>query len=330
MHLGIVVDDSWDFINEIYADLKVHHNTTLFERRRFRSPILDERINRYLFKRDLKEFLQTNDVVFFEWASGLLAAATQLPKTCGIVARLHRYEMYRWADEINWNAVDRIIVVSDAKRLEFVARFPEQAPKLTVIPEAISLERFKPQPKLFSGEIGILCHLRPRKRVYELILAFYELSRDRDDLHLHVGGGNLSDKAEYFYAVQTLVEQLGMQNRVTFYGHVDDPQAWYQNIDVFVSNSFSEGLQVALLEAMASECYCLSHRWEGVEELLPAENLFFTERELVELILNYCDLSDEEQERERKRLREIVSRKADVDETKVRVRQVIEEVGVTV
>jgi len=330
MQLGIVVDDTWAFVRELYADLKAHHNATLFERRTYSTPIFNDRINRYLFERDLREFLRVNDVVFFEWASGLLAAASNLPKTCGIVARLHRYELYRWVDQIDWDVVDRIIVVSEAKRLEFAARFPEQASKLTVIPEAISLENFTPQPRPFGGDIGILCHLRPRKRVYELILAFHELSQLRDDLHLHVGGGKLPNKVEYFYAVHTLVERLGLQNRVTFYGHVDEPPSWYQKIDIFVSNSFSEGLQVALLEAMASGCYCLSHRWEGVEELLPMENLFFTERELVEQVLAYCELSEEERERERARLREIVCNKADVEKTKVQVREVIEAVGATI
>ena len=40
------------------------------------------------------------------------------------------------AQRVNWDAVDRLIVVSDAKYREFVAAFPEQAPKTVVIPEA--------------------------------------------------------------------------------------------------------------------------------------------------------------------------------------------------
>lgn len=327
MRLGIAIEDTWDFFHEIYADLSAHHDVTLFQRRNFDLPIFNARINRFLFWRDLRAFLRANDVVFFEWASELLAAATQLPKVCGIVTRLHRYEMYKWADKINWDAVDQIILVSEAKRREFVARFPEQAAKAVVIPEAISVEKFEPRPKPFNGDIGILCHLRPRKRVYELVLAFYELSKRRDDLHLHIGGGEAGGFTEYYYAVHALVDQLGLQDNVTFYDHVDEPQTWYHNVDIFISNSYSEGLQVALLEAMASGCYCLSHRWEGVEELLPADNLFFTERQLVERILAYCELPEDERQQRKTRLQEIVCHMADVDNTKVQVRKVVETVG---
>lgn len=327
MRLGIAIEDTWDFFHEIYADLSAHHTVTLFQRRDFTLPLFNTRINRFLFWRDLRSFLQANDVVFFEWASELLAAATQLPKVCGIVTRLHRYEMYKWADKVNWDAVDRIILVSEAKRREFVARFPEQAAKIVVIPEAISVETFEPQPRPFNGDVGILCHLRPRKRVYELVLAFYELSRRRDDLHLHIGGGEAGGYAEYYYAVHALVDQLGLQDKVTFYDHVDEPQTWYHDVDIFISNSYSEGLQVALLEAMASGCYCLSHQWEGVEELLPPENLFFTEAQLVDRILTYCELPDEERQQRKTHLQEIVHRMADVDKTKVQVRGVVEAVG---
>jgi glycosyltransferase involved in cell wall biosynthesis len=94
-----------------------------------------------------------------------------------LVTRLHRYEMYQWADHIQWDRVDRVILVSRAKEREFAERFPDHAGKVVVIPEAISLQRFQPHSKPFGGDMGILCHLSPRKRVYELILAFSEISR---------------------------------------------------------------------------------------------------------------------------------------------------------
>ena len=55
-------------------------------------------------------------MVFFEWASVLLANATHLQKQSGIVTRLHRYEMYHSVEWVNWEAVDKIILVSQAKK----------------------------------------------------------------------------------------------------------------------------------------------------------------------------------------------------------------------
>ena len=273
MRLGIAIEETWDFFNEIYADLEAHHQTTLYERRPLRLPLVGRRLAPYWFRRDLQAFLQRQDAVFFEWASELLATASTLPKTCGIVARLHRYELYQWADRIDWNTVDRLIVVSQAKVREFAAAFPAQTHKVVMIPEAVSVKRFQPIAKPFAGDIGILCHMRPRKRVYELVLAFHELLGHNPGFHLHIGGGRAGGFAEYDEAVRQLVDRLGLGDKVTFYGHVSEPEHWYRNIDIFISNGYSEGLQVSLLEAMASGRYCLSHHWDGADELLPGGQL---------------------------------------------------------
>jgi len=255
-----------------------------------------------------------------------------MPKTCGIVTRSHRYDLYRWANHINWQVVDKLILVSEAKRREFIAQFPQHVGKCVVIPEAISLEKFKFHSKPFAGDIGILCHLTPRKRVYELILEFFELLQEHgglsgDSFHLHIGGGKHVLHVDYYNALHTLVKRLGLETRVTFYENVSDPQAWYPKIDIFLSNSYSEGLQLAPIEAMASGCYTLSHRWEGAEELLPEENLFYTGTELRGMILGYSNAPEAEKLRRRQALRAIVCDRFDINQIKVQIRQLVEEVG---
>jgi glycosyltransferase involved in cell wall biosynthesis len=325
MRLGVAIEETWDFFHEVYADLSEHHQTSLYTRPDVRLPLLKGTLNRYWFRRDFRNFLRGSDVVFFEWASELLALASHMPKACGIVTRLHRYEMYQWASRVNWNAVDRLIVVSDAKLREFSAAFPQHAHKAIVIPEAVSVNRFKPSGKRYGGDIGILCHMKPRKRVYELVLAFYELVRDRPDFHLHIGGGRAAGFGDYYDAVVQLVDRLGLRHKVTFYGHVEKPEQWYPLIDVFISNGYSEGLQVSPMEAMASGCYCLSHRWDGAEELLPATNLYDTNAQLNDLLRRHADLPDAERERTKARMRGMVCDRFNVDVTKVQIRRVVEE-----
>jgi hypothetical protein len=98
----------------------------------------------------MQAFRRANDVVFFEWASELLATATHLLKTCGIVTRPHCYEMYQWVDCINWESVDKIILVSRSKQQEVIAKFPDQASKTVAASPSTSLEKFKPEPKTFK------------------------------------------------------------------------------------------------------------------------------------------------------------------------------------
>jgi glycosyltransferase involved in cell wall biosynthesis len=325
MRLGVAIEETWDFFHEVYAELSERHHTTLYERPNLNLPVLNGRLGSYWFRRDLRHFLANQDVVFFEWASELLAIATHMPKTCGIVTRLHRYEMYTWADRINWDAVDRLILVSQAKYREFGAVYPEQLHKDVVIPEAVSVSRFRPGAKTYQGDIGILCHMKPRKRVYELVLAFHELIQQRGDFHLHIGGGRAAGFGEYYDAVTQLVDRLRLGDKVTFYGHVAKPEEWYPRIDVFVSNGYSEGLQVSPMEAMASGCYCLSHQWDGAEELLPPENLFLTNTELVQRLLRYADAPPSTKANATAEMRAIVCDRFDVDVTKAQIRRVVEE-----
>jgi glycosyltransferase involved in cell wall biosynthesis len=273
----------------------------------------------------MQNFMRANDVIFFEWASELLALASHLPKTCGIVTRLHRYEMYQWVDRINWDAVDKIILVSQAKVKEFTARFPQQAPKVVMIYEAVSLNRFQFQPRPFNGDIGILCHITPRKRVYELILTFYETLQENGNLRLHIGGDEHVLFGDYYQAIRVLIEKLGLEDKVIFYDFIKRPEEWYHTIDIFISNSYSEGLQVSPMEAMACGCYCLSHHWDGADELLPVENLYFTDNQLKERILEYSALPQDEKQRRLADLQKMVADRFNVDQTKVAVRRVIEE-----
>lgn len=327
MRLGIAIEDTWDFFNEIYADLAGRYTTQLFKRRALKSGPMHVRINRMLLERDMGAFLASNDVAFFEWASGLLVTASHLPKRCGIVTRLHRFELYDFADRINWEVVDRVILVSQAKQREFAARFPAHAAKTVVASPSTSLEKFTFAPKPFTGEIGILCHMTPRKRVYDLILTFYDLLQQEPNLRLHVAGGRHVAFADYYEAMQFVVRKLGIQEKVIFYGNVKETWDWYHKIDLFISNSYSEGLQVAPMEAMASGCPCFSHHWDGAEELVPADRLFVTEGELQRKVLAYCALPEVAKQEQRAAARAWACEKFDIRQTIVDIRGVVEDVA---
>lgn len=326
MRLGVAIEDTWDFFHDIYAEFQAHHQVSLFQPRQTTFPIFNGRLNARLFQQQLQRFLQTQDAVFFEWSSRLLAAASHLPKTCPIITRMHRYEMYQWADQVNWANVDKLIVVSQAKRDEFVARFPQHAGIVEVITEGIDLSKFTFRPKPFHGRLGILCHLRPRKRVYELILAFSELSRLRPELHLYVGGGSASDAHEYPAALHQLVERCQLQDKVTFDGKITDNAAWYDKIDIFISNAYSEGWQVSLIEAMASGCYALSHQWAGADERMPAETLYYTDAQLQQAVLAYCQLPEPERQAKVAALRHIAETECDIRPIQAQIRQLVEAV----
>jgi glycosyltransferase involved in cell wall biosynthesis len=327
MKLGVAINDTWAFFHEIYALFQQTHSTTLFQKNETKSPIFKERFNRRIYQQDLTTLLSKNQVVFFEWAGEYLAHATQLPKYCGIVTRLHRYELYQWASLVDWSKVDRLILVSHEKEKEILEQYPQMNGKTSVIPESVNLELFSFAPNIFRKQVGILCHLSPRKRVYELILAFAESNLFQSGYHLHIGGGKHAKFGDYYHAIHLLVQKLGVQKHITFYDHVDKPKEWFQKIDIFISNSYSEGLQVSPMEAMASGCFVLIHDWGGADELAPAENLYLTNREMTEKIHSIANLSEAARLEKLILLRRRVEENFDVNKISRKILNVVEMVG---
>jgi len=282
MRVGIVIgDQTWHFFEAIYQYLCQHFDVAVFR------PQAGFSLQNRSLVYDLRNFLNQQDVAFFEWSSQLLALATQLNTRCRIVTRLHRYELFTWADAVHWERVHAVIFVSRALLGKFQTARKVLPHRMVVIPPGVSTIQFHPSDVRLKHRIGTLCWLSPRKRVYELILAFSEVCQREPKLVLSIAGGRNPSFLDYYDALQTLVATLRLSGRVEFVGQPADVSAWYRTIDVFISNSYSEGLQVALLEAMASGCYCLSHAWPGAEEVLPKSQRYCTDREFQDKLLTY-------------------------------------------
>lgn len=315
MNLGVVVDIKPNFIQDLLADWRVRYKTNLFSFTEIRLPFSQGRVNRWRLKRSLRDFLSSsNDLIFFEWAGPLLVAASHLPMKTPTVVRLHSYEIFEFAPLINWRSVDKVVLVSEAMRRRFSTQYPEHAGKTEVIYNAASLSKFTPGPRSFGNNIGMLCKLLPIKRIYEMILAISELRRRGYCFRLRLGGppGEGSTNLRYLASMKSAVEKLNLTDQVFFDGPVDDPENWLRNIDIFVSNSFWEGHQTALVEAMATGCYCLCHFWDGSEEVLPQEYLYATDSDLLDKLIAYAKMSDSEKRVHHGRIRGIAERQFDL------------------
>ncbi len=156
----------------------------------------------------------------------------------------------------------------------------------------------------------MLARVTPIKRIYEAILILYELHCQGHPFTLLIGGSQ-DDMQErrYIWAMQELVMQLELEKDIIFLGHIQEPVQFYREIDIFLSNSFWEGQQRALLEAMASGCYCLSHCWGGVEEILPSSQIFKTNREAIEKLIAYARLPESGRHAKQVDMRNIIKKR---------------------
>jgi glycosyltransferase involved in cell wall biosynthesis len=326
--MGVFIgENNWTFFNEICDDLKLQYRTDIFRMNYYRIPFFQARFNRWNLNKGINSFLSSHDVCFFEWASELLALASHMPKQCAIVTRLHSFELYEWASKIDWQAVDQIILVSRTMQSRFNKLFPSQSYKTAVVHNGVRLEKFKPSGLGdFRFVFGMLCNITPIKRIYDVVLMLHNLREKGYRFQLCIGGEpRCGDDLRYLAAIRSLVEKLDMDEFIIFDGYIGDTPTWLQKIDIFISNSYWEGQQVALLEAMASGCYCLSHNWDGVEEILPEENIFIAEPDFLIKMVDYINISTAEKVACSKTMREIAETKFDISRTKEQIRKIIEE-----
>jgi len=133
-------------------------------------------------------------------------------------------------------------------RCQLIARGID-ANRVTPIPPAIDVERFTPRAGEVELEYDVItvAALLPNKRVADLISAAAQLAARRPGLRVAiVGTGPL--EAE----LRAQATRLGLDGVVDFLGFRDDVDALYARTRIFVLPSSSEGLSIAMLEAMAS------------------------------------------------------------------------------
>jgi glycosyltransferase involved in cell wall biosynthesis len=164
----------------------------------------------------------------------------------------------------------KIVAVSDSVKKSYLENIIRAAnlgtaqtgceKKLVIIKNGIDVELLQAKAlnnKLWRGNFGIVEHdfvigsvgrLEPIKSYDVLIKAFGLFINNVESNNaklLIVGGGSQT------MDLQNLVYSLGLQDKVIFAGYRSDSHSFYPLFDCFVLSSKSEGLSIALLEALA-------------------------------------------------------------------------------
>lgn len=136
-----------------------------------------------------------------------------------------------------------------------------------VVYNGVDIDTFKPATELHSNKfktIVTITKMNPVKNLDLLLHAFNRLSSDYQDATelVLVGDGPCRQDLE------KLVRDLKIESRVHFAGHVSHANvvAYLQKADIFCLTSISEGLPVAMLEAMACGLPAVATKVGGVPE----------------------------------------------------------------
>ena len=206
------------------------------------------------------------------WVRGLTRAAVVTRRMDYVPNRLFAPWLY------GRRAVDGVAAISAAVA-DALARATGARERITVIPSGVDCAHFRPpsaderaraRAALGLGDadfaVGAVGVLEPRKGHRYLVEAMALLGRggaeaaapQRRVVAIIAGGGSLRDP------LAAEIRRLGLSDAVRMLGRVDDARAILWALDVFAMPSLSEGLGVALLEAMGCGLPAVASRVGGI------------------------------------------------------------------
>jgi len=141
---------------------------------------------------------------------------------------------------------DIVAVMGSGARRDLIAR-GVRAERVAVVPASVDEARFGVQrPTTPRYDLVTASQLIPRKRLEDLLEATALLRKDRPGLRVAIAGRGALE-AE----LRARARALGVEANVEFLGFVADVERLYADARVFVLPSRSEGLSIAMCEAMA-------------------------------------------------------------------------------
>lgn len=171
--------------------------------------------------------------------------------------------------------VDSIIAVSNYTAKVLVEEYQVSPKKITVIPNAVDINRFNPKIDGHAIRVKLGLHSEPiilfvgrfdhTKGIEYLINAFSMLIKEISDAKLVlVGKGPLKK------SLQLRLNNSALKKSVIFYGAASDKDLAYiyAASDVVVLPSLIEGFGIVLLEAMATAKPCVAAKAGGTEDAI--------------------------------------------------------------
>ncbi len=170
---------------------------------------------------------------------------------------------------------DKVVAISNEVEKHMLEDFNYNPENVRCIRTGISLDRLVDVPKdeflvkslglenkIIVGMIGRFSSVKGHKY---LMNAFSIINKKYDNCKLLFVG----NKTKYLEELKKTAKNSMIDNDVVFLDSVDKPIAYYYSlIDIFCMPSLEEGLGLALMEAMASECACVANNTGGLKELI--------------------------------------------------------------
>lgn len=169
-----------------------------------------------------------------------------------------------------YTTVDRILPVSSFNK-SWEMLFGADEDKIKVINNGIDPLYFvpKPKPATTSGVPTVLAvnHVFPLKDIETMIKACEIVRKSIPDVQFKVYGSLTVDK-EYVAKCRKLIKELNVEQNFTLAGFHSNPQQVYNEGDIYILTSISEGAPYTVMEAMSCARPVVATDVGGVGEIV--------------------------------------------------------------
>jgi glycosyltransferase involved in cell wall biosynthesis len=207
------------------------------------------------------------DLVHGHLYSGGLAAAVATAGT-GIPLLLTeqteapwRTRRHRLASSIAYRRAAKIIGVSSAITAAIERDFGVAPEKLACIPNGVTLEQGTASRPNGEPVIGVVARLTPEKDVRCFLNAAARIAESFPTAKFRIAGdGPLRPELE------RLAAELGLAERVSFLGVLDEMQPFFASVHVLAVSSVAEGTPLSIVEAMGAGVPIVATAVGGIPE----------------------------------------------------------------
>ena len=169
--------------------------------------------------------------------------------------------------EAGYKYSDKVVTLFEYNRQYEISHGADE--KITaVIPNGIDVEEFSSLEKYKkeSFSIGSVLRVVPIKDIKMMLKGFKIVASRIKNIHLYIIGPTDENK-EYYEECVNLMDELELNNRVTFTGKTDVKE-YYKFLDLFILTSILEGQPLSVLEALASKIPCITTDVGDCREIL--------------------------------------------------------------
>ena len=189
-----------------------------------------------------------------------------------------------------WKKATKVIVISESIKdwLETL----NSSIKPIVIPYGVEISKVSHKNKLAKPTLGYLGKLNKNKGIEDLIDVYTKFQENSSNLELTLLIGGVGSE-NYIKSLKN----KNKDNNVKFLGYVEDRYTFFKSIEIFVFPSYSEGLGLVLLEAMAHGVICITRDVTPMNSIVDNEEngfLFKDNKELLEKIETVLNLNSTE------------------------------------